>query len=112
MDRMFRVLAFWTGIFTVMFYVGGMQKTALLFLVQTVFFLTVGYLKLSERMYMYLFVAYCTLFFVGFTWYSESILVPGFSNQHNKNAASTREAAFFRYLLTRLCFPLGRGDHR
>lgn len=80
MDRMFRVLAFWTGIFTVMFFVGDMYKTSLLFLVQTAFFLTLSYLRLSERMYMYLFGAYCTVFFVGFTWYSEFILVPGFGN--------------------------------
>ncbi|HLQ98057.1 MAG TPA: DUF2626 domain-containing protein [Candidatus Dormibacteraeota bacterium] len=80
MDRMFRVLAFWTGIFTVMFYVGDMMTPAILSLVQTVFFLTVAYLKLSERMYMYLFGAYCTVFFIGFTWYSEFILVPGFGN--------------------------------
>lgn len=80
MDRMFRVLAFWTGIFTVMFYVGDMNVPAVLSLVQTVFFLTVSYLKLSERMYMYLFGAYCTTFFIGFTWYSEFILVPGFGS--------------------------------
>lgn len=78
MDRMFRVLAFWTGIFTIMFFIGDMHNTALLFLVQTAFFLTVSYLNLSERMYMYLFGAYCTVFMVGFTWYSEFILVPGF----------------------------------
>jgi hypothetical protein len=77
---MFRVLAFWTGIFTVMFYVGDMTMPAILSLVQTVFFLTVAYLKLSERMYMYLFGAYCTIFFIGFTWYTEFILVPGFGN--------------------------------
>ncbi|UJL44843.1 DUF2626 domain-containing protein [Virgibacillus sp. NKC19-16] len=80
MDRMFRVLAFWTGIFTVMFYVGDMLQTALLFLIQTAFFLTLSYLKLSERMYMYLFGAYLTVFMVGFTWYSEFILVPGFGH--------------------------------
>ena len=80
MDRMFRVLAFWTGIFTIMFYAGDMYKTALLFLVQTAFFLTLSYLKLSERMYMYLFGAYLTVFMVGFTWYSEFILVPGFGH--------------------------------
>jgi len=80
MDRMFRVLAFWTGIFTIMFYIGDMMTPAILSLVQTVFFLTVAYLKLSERMYMYLFGAYCTIFFIGFTWYSEFILVPGFGN--------------------------------
>ncbi|HLR01131.1 MAG TPA: DUF2626 family protein [Virgibacillus sp.] len=78
MDRMFRVLAFWTGIFTVMFYIGDMNLLAVLFLVQTVFFLTLGWLKLSERMYMYMFYAYLTIFMVGFTWYSEFILVPGF----------------------------------
>ncbi|UFT97772.1 DUF2626 domain-containing protein [Radiobacillus kanasensis] len=80
MDRMFRVLAFWTGIFTVMFFIGDMYSMAYLFLVQTVFFLAVSYLKLSERMYMYLFGAYCTIFFVGFTYYSNFILVPGFGH--------------------------------
>jgi succinate-acetate transporter protein len=80
MERMFRVLAFWTGIFTVMFYVGDMYTTSLLFLIQTAFFLTLSYLKLSERMYMYLFAAYLTVFMVGFTWYSEFIHVPGFGH--------------------------------
>ena len=80
MDRMFRVLAFWTGIFTVMFYVGDMIPAALLSLVQTVFFLTLGYLRLSERMYMYIFGGYLTVFMIGFTWYSEFILVPGFGH--------------------------------
>ena len=77
---MFRVLAFWTGIFAVMFYVGEMLVPTFLFLIQTAFFLGVSYLKLSERMYMYLFGAYLTIFFIGFTWYSEFILVPGFGN--------------------------------
>jgi len=80
MSRMFRVLAFWTGIFTVMFYVGDMQIPAIIFLVQTAFFLTLSYLRLSERMYMYFFGAYLTIFFIAFTWYSEFILVPGFGN--------------------------------
>ncbi|HLR72080.1 MAG TPA: DUF2626 family protein, partial [Pseudogracilibacillus sp.] len=35
MDRMFRVLAFWTGIFAVMFFVGEMYVSSVLFLVQT-----------------------------------------------------------------------------
>ena len=80
MDRMFRVLAFWTSIFAVMFYIEDMIGPAVLSLIQTVFFLTVSYLKLSERMYMYLFGAYLTVFMVGFTWYSEFILVPGFGH--------------------------------
>ncbi|UOQ47458.1 MULTISPECIES: DUF2626 domain-containing protein [Gracilibacillus] len=80
MDRVFRMLAFWTAIFTVMFYVGDMMTMAYLFLAQTIFFLGVGYLKLSERMYMYLFGAYCTIFFIGFTFYTNFILVPGFGH--------------------------------
>lgn len=80
MDRMFRVLAFWTGIFTILFYAGDMYNTALLFLVQTGFFLTLSYLKLSERMYMYMFGGYLVVSMIGLTWYSEFILVPGFGN--------------------------------
>ncbi|SDN07699.1 MULTISPECIES: DUF2626 domain-containing protein [Sediminibacillus] len=80
MDRMYRVLSFWTGIFTVMFYIGDMESLAVLFLAQTVFFIAVSYLKLSERMYMYLFGGYCTLFFIGFTYYTNFILVPGFGH--------------------------------
>jgi len=76
---MFRVLAFWTGIFTIMFFVGDMYIAASLFLVQTVFFLTLAYLNLSERMYMYMFAAYLTVFMIGFTWYTEFIMVPGFN---------------------------------
>lgn len=80
MDRMFRVLAFWTGMFTVFFYVGELYIAATLFLVQTAFFLTLSYLRLAERTYMYLFGAYLTVFMIGFTWYTEFILVPGFGH--------------------------------
>lgn len=80
MDRMFRVVAFWTGIFAVMFFVGEMYVSSVLFLVQTAFFLALSYLKLSERMYMYLFGAYLTVFMIGFTWYTEFIMVPGFGH--------------------------------
>ncbi|MBF8419227.1 DUF2626 domain-containing protein [Heyndrickxia coagulans] len=78
MDRMYRVLGFWTGVMAVMFFLGGMKETALLFLVQTGFFVLVSYLKLSERMYMYIFGAYLTIFFAGFTYYTTFILTPGF----------------------------------
>jgi succinate-acetate transporter protein len=80
MDRMFRVLGFWTAIFTVMLYVGGMNGTSLLFLAQTIFFVVLSYLKLTERMYIYIFGAYLTVFFVGFTYYSTFILVPSFGD--------------------------------
>ncbi|WP_018661526.1 DUF2626 domain-containing protein [Heyndrickxia acidiproducens] len=77
MDRMYRVLGFWTGIMAVMFYLGDMNETALLFLAQTGFFVLVSYLKLSERMYMYIFGAYLTIFFAGFTYYTTFMLTPG-----------------------------------
>jgi hypothetical protein len=76
LDRMYRVLGFWTGIFTVMFYIGGMKETALIFLGQTGFFVLLSYLKLSERMYLYIFGAYLTIFFAGFTYYTTFLLVP------------------------------------
>lgn len=79
MDRMFRVLAFWTGIFSVMFFVGGekMYGLSLLFLAQTGFFLLLGYLKLTERMYMYIFGLYLTIFFAGFTYYTTFVMTTG-----------------------------------
>ncbi|GAA0457856.1 DUF2626 domain-containing protein [Alkalibacillus silvisoli] len=80
MDRMFRVLAFWTGIFTVLFYAGDYIGMSVLFLAQTIFFLGVGYLNLSERLYMYIFGAYLTVFMVGFTYYVTFLLEPGFAH--------------------------------
>lgn len=77
MDRMFRVCGFWTGIFAVMFFVGGMYETSLIFFVQTGFFLILSYLKLTERMYLYVFGAYLTVFFVGFTYWTTFMMVPG-----------------------------------
>lgn len=77
MDRMYRVLGFWTAIFSIMFYLGGMDKTALLFLGQTGFFVLLGYLKLSERMYMYVFGAYLTVFFAGFSYWTIFMMTPG-----------------------------------
>ena len=77
MDRMFRVLGFWTGIFAVMFYLGHMQTTSLLFFPQTGFFVLLSYLKLSERMYIYVFGAYLTVSFIGFTYWSTFMMVPG-----------------------------------
>jgi hypothetical protein len=78
MERMFRVLAFWTGIFSVLFFVGDMLNMALLFFAQTGALLALSYLNLSERVYIYIFGAYLTIFFVGFTYYSTFLLVPSF----------------------------------
>ncbi|MBB5324693.1 succinate-acetate transporter protein [Anoxybacillus tepidamans] len=77
MDRMFRVLSFWTGIFAVMFYLGHMYTTSLIFFGQTVFFLLLGYLKLTERMYIYIFGAYLTIFFAAFTYWTTFMMVLG-----------------------------------
>jgi hypothetical protein len=76
-DRMFRVLGFWTAIFTIMFYLGDMKITSLIFLAQTGFFYLLGYLKLSERMYMYVFGAYLTIFFAGFTYWTNFMMPLG-----------------------------------
>ncbi|WP_416149383.1 DUF2626 domain-containing protein [Salipaludibacillus sp. HK11] len=76
MDRMFRVLGFWTGIFAVLFMVGDMHAAAILFFGQTGMFIALSYLKLTERVYVYIFGAYLTLFFIGFTYYTTFIMVP------------------------------------
>ena len=77
MANMYKVLAFWTGIFAVMFYLGHMIEVSLLFVGNSVLFLLLGFLNLSERMYMYIFGAYLTIFFAGFTYYATFIHVPG-----------------------------------
>ena len=77
MDNMFKVLGWWTGIFAVLFFAGDMLPAALLFVANTVFFLLLGYLNLTERMYMYMFGAYLMVFTVGFTYYATFIHVPG-----------------------------------
>ncbi|WP_077615664.1 DUF2626 domain-containing protein [Caenibacillus caldisaponilyticus] len=77
MPRMFRVLAFWTLTFAVMALAGGLIPMSLLFFANTAFFLTLGYLNLSERTYMYIFGAYLTLFFIGFTYWSAFMMPQG-----------------------------------
>ena len=77
MDKMYKVLAFWTGIFAVMFYLGDMNKVSLLFVANTGFFLLLGFLNLTERMYMYIFGAYLMVFFAGFTYWTIFLHVPG-----------------------------------
>ncbi|TMW73785.1 DUF2626 domain-containing protein [Alteribacter natronophilus] len=77
MERMYRVLGFWTGIFAVLFFVGSMYEMAMLFFAQTGVFIALSYLNLSERTYIYIFGAYLTVFFIGFTYYTTFIMVPG-----------------------------------
>ncbi|MDP4085238.1 MAG: DUF2626 domain-containing protein [Bacillota bacterium] len=77
MDNMFKVCGFFTGIFTVMFFLGDMPKTSMLFLAQTGFFVLLSYMKLSERMYLYIFGAYLTVFFAGFTYWTNFMMPLG-----------------------------------
>ncbi|MGM7701962.1 DUF2626 domain-containing protein [Pseudalkalibacillus sp. Hm43] len=77
MARMYRMMGFWTAVIAVMAYVGGMQAFSLLFVGQTVMFVALGYLNLSERMYIYIFGAYLTVFFIGFTYWTTFMMTPG-----------------------------------
>jgi hypothetical protein len=80
MERMYRVLGFWTGIMAVFFYLGDMNEMFLLFLGQTGFFVLLSYLRLSERMYLYVFGGYLTVFFAGFSYWTVFMMTPGASH--------------------------------
>ncbi|QUW22255.1 MULTISPECIES: DUF2626 family protein [Sporosarcina] len=77
MDNMFKLMGWWTGIFAVLFFAGDMYPASLLFVASTIFFLLLGYLNLTERMYMYMFASYLMVFMVGFSYYATFIHVPG-----------------------------------
>jgi hypothetical protein len=70
MDRMFRVLGFWTLVIGLMALAGELIPMAMLFFAQTAIFVLLGYLKLSERTYILLFWGYMVLSFTGFTYWS------------------------------------------
>jgi hypothetical protein len=70
MDRMFRVLGFWTLVIGLMALAGEMVPMAMLFFAQTAIFVLLGYLRLSERTYILLFWGYMILSFTGFTYWS------------------------------------------
>ncbi|OXM86071.1 DUF2626 domain-containing protein [Paenibacillus rigui] len=70
MDRMFRVLGFWTLVIGLMALAGDMIPMAMLFFAQTAIFVLLGYLRLSERTYILLFWGYMILSFTGFTYWS------------------------------------------
>jgi hypothetical protein len=70
MDRMFRVLGFWTLVIGLMGLAGDMIPMALLFFAQTAVFVLLGYMKLTERTYILIFWGYMILAFGGFTYWS------------------------------------------
>lgn len=68
--RMFRVLGFWTLVIGLMALAGNLVEMALLFFLQTVAFMLLGYMKLTERSYILLFWGYMVIAFLGFTFYT------------------------------------------
>lgn len=70
MARMFRVLGFWTLVIGLMAFIGDMTEMALLFFMQTAVFVTLSYLKLSERTYILSFWAYMIICFTGFSYWT------------------------------------------
>ncbi|GGE22729.1 hypothetical protein GCM10011571_25990 [Marinithermofilum abyssi] len=70
MDRMFRVLGFWCLVMALMFMAGQMNVVAGLFFLQTVLFFGLGYMRYTERTYMYLFGGYMVIAFIGIVYWS------------------------------------------
>jgi len=67
MARMFRGLGFLSGLISLLAYTGGAELAPLtiLFALQTVLFFVLGYMKLTEKTYMYIFGAYMLIAFIG-----------------------------------------------
>lgn len=82
MSKNVKTLGFWTAIFAVLFYVGDMLAVSAFMVVQTLFFVIIAYMNLTERTYIYIFFAYLVLFFAGFSFYSTFMVEPSFGNQH------------------------------
>ncbi|SDI32281.1 DUF2626 family protein [Natribacillus halophilus] len=76
MSRMYRVMAFWTGVFAVLFFVGEMYEVSLIFFANTAAFIGLGFMNLTERTYLYIFGGYLTLFMVSFSFYTVFIMEP------------------------------------
>lgn len=74
MPNMYRVFAFWTTVIALLAFIGHMEGMALLFLAQTVVFLALSYMNLSERGYIYIFAGYLVIFFVGFSYYTSFMM--------------------------------------
>lgn len=68
--RMFRVLGFWTLVIGLMALAGNLMEMALLFFLQTVAFVVLSYMNLTERSYMLLFWCYMVVAFLGITFWT------------------------------------------
>ena len=85
MDRMYRVLGFWTLMFGLMAMWADLTTAALIFFAQTALFVALSYLNLSERSYMLLFAAYMVFSFIGFFYYAFFMMPLG--GEHHAAAA-------------------------
>lgn len=86
MDRMFRVLGFWTLMFALMAMWASLTTMALIFFAQTAIFVALSYINLSERSYMLIFAAYMVFSFIGFFYYAFFMMPLG--GEHHAAMAS------------------------
>ncbi|WP_126425958.1 DUF2626 domain-containing protein [Brevibacillus marinus] len=70
MDRMYRVLGFWTLMIAIMAFWGELHSMALLFFGLTVIFVALSYMGLSEKTYIHIFFGFMFVSFVSFTVYT------------------------------------------
>ena len=84
MDRMFRVLAFWTLVIAIMSFWAKLYPMSLLFFGFTAIFLALGYMRLTEKTYIKIFFGFMFVSFVGFTYYTFYGMPPaGASGEHS-----------------------------
>lgn len=63
-------IRFFTLAIGLMAFAGGLTEMALLFFLQTAFFVILGYMKFTEKTYVLLFWAYMILTFTGFSYWT------------------------------------------
>ncbi|AWX57193.1 DUF2626 domain-containing protein [Brevibacillus porteri] len=77
MDRMYRVLGFWTIVIALMAFWAELYPMALIFFSLTAFFVALSYMNLTERVYLNIFFGFMFLSFVGFTYYTFFVMPVG-----------------------------------
>lgn len=77
MDRMYRVLGYWTLVIALMAFWGELYPMSLIFFTLTAFFVALSYMNLTERAYLNIFFGFMFLSFVGFTYYTFFLMPVG-----------------------------------
>ena len=77
MDRMYRVLGYWTIVIALMAFWAELYPMALIFFALTAFFVALSYMNLTERAYLNIFFGFMFLSFVGFTYYTFFLMPVG-----------------------------------